>query len=82
MLDLVEVGRLECQRQRIDNIGLLDEKTRLRLDSLTVNLGGCAGITPVSAFVLGNKSMLSVLGLLVTYFVVLFQFKVESRLYR
>jgi hypothetical protein len=53
---------------------------RLRLDLLREALATCEGIRPAYCFVMSRESLLASAGLLVTYFVVIFQFNITEHL--
>ncbi len=55
-----------------------DEILRLRLDQLVENLSCSRGVCPLNCFSLGSASYLSVVGLLLTYFFVLFQMSIAE----
>ncbi len=72
------LARRRCQRLLVANADWLPPSASTRLTVLADCLSMCAGVEPLHFFVLGNASVMSVSGLVLTYFFVLFQFQITE----
>ena len=78
MLNVLEACRSSCSQLRhsleVSSDATASDRLRLRVDLLREELVNCQGIKPEDYFVIGRESLLASVGLIVTYFLVLFQF--------
>jgi hypothetical protein len=77
-VDVTKMCKLSAQQLKVE-CSVLNVSPRLstRLDNAIENLGSGEGLDVCACFILGRTSTLSILGLLLTYFFVLFQFNVQ-----